>query len=350
MQRALIHLLLLLAVLLPAAPGVFERLKGEAEPPSVVVTTPPEVIPPPDPAAVNPLAGKPLDYLIGASAQQGKAGRITEVGYGEEKPKLGEAIGYVNLRAEGGKPAAFAPYLPADDIEKKYGEGRPDPRYAGWEKNLRAQLDRRRAQGFSYCELDNCDSYDVATCLRAISIAQQLGLKVIAKNAGLINGGDKLLQHGNVAGHIVENGAGDATVNDTLRKTAKRPDLPTWFVAYNDGEGGKGFADRVALQIRTSRYPNMSVTFSDAGEYESSRDVQLPIGIAVPVAVQVAPKPKPAPKAQHSKVAKTPQRQPTADECATMRMFGADTVRSKGPGRGYTSSQIESGLKHCKIN
>jgi hypothetical protein len=94
------------------------------------------------PSQANPLAGRPLDYLIGADGpQSGKDDRITETSYGVRPAARGISISYCNLRREDGEPAAYGPYLSHDDIYRQYHEGRPDPAGQGFERNIVEQLD-----------------------------------------------------------------------------------------------------------------------------------------------------------------------------------------------------------------
>ena len=63
------------------------------------------------PSQANPLAGLPLDYLIGADGpQSGKGDRITETPYGVRPAAGGCSIAYCNLRREEGEPAEYGPY------------------------------------------------------------------------------------------------------------------------------------------------------------------------------------------------------------------------------------------------
>src|SRR5262245_55297044 len=227
-------------------------------------------------AAANPYSGLALDYLIGAdSIQSARPGRVVEGGYDVVSPPLlGLAIAYANMRAEQGRPERYAPYVdPPDDIEQEYGEGKPDPNGPGWEKNLRDQFTLRRAHNWPAVELDNMDSYTVADCLHAIDIAASYGLKVIAKNVqNLGDAGVQILAHPNVYGLIVEQGAGNAITNNSLRVTASKPELPIWFVSSGDE---RPWAQQMAAQA--ANYVNIGVTYSPDGEYGSSQDLFVPI-------------------------------------------------------------------------
>ena len=135
--------------------------------------------------------------------------------------------------------------------------------------NIKEQVLRRKSQGFAYIEWDNPDAYRVEDVLTAVDLAASQGLKVIAKNPGLM-GGDPLryVAHPAVVGIIVEAGAGDPMATDVLRRRANKPDLPVWFVFFGDG---RPKAKRTASLAAS--YQNMRVTYSPEGEYEDAVDV-----------------------------------------------------------------------------
>jgi hypothetical protein len=216
-----------------------------------------------------------LDYLIGADGpQRGKDGRITETPFEEGPAERGPSIAYCNLRREDGEPREFGPYLPHDDIFAQFGEGRPDPAGPGFLRNIVEQLDRCKALGHTLVEEDNPDSYPLPAVMRGVELAQQRGLGVIAKNAGLLgNGARAYVAHPNVLGIIVEKDCGTPAEMDQLRRSAGKPDLPVWFVSFGDGRDS---AARTAQAITAARFANMGVTFSREGEYESSEDVLAP--------------------------------------------------------------------------
>jgi hypothetical protein len=233
-------------------------------------------------AMTNPLAGKKFRYMIGTdNPGKGNAAEITEVGYDCEKPvAAGISVAYCNLFNEKYSEQSrkereeYGPYLKSSDTAKDYGEGQIDPRGPGWRRNLVEQFERRRKEGFEYIELDNPDAYSVADVVGAVDLAEQHGLKVIAKNPGLMEG-DALpyVAHRNVYGIIVEKGAGDAPAMDALRRRANRPDLPVWFVFFDrrkGSEGGQNAARQAAALAQ--RYTNMHVTHSPGGEYTSALD------------------------------------------------------------------------------
>lgn len=241
----------------------------------------PAIVPPtgnlsigkPDYAA---LSGKPLRYLIGTdSTGLGRDSEVTMVSYGASQPvKHGISIAYCNLFDER-NTGKYGPYLHNSDTAKQYNEGQIDPRGPGWEKNLREQFARRKSAGFQYIELDNPDAYSIKDVIGAIELAETYGLKVIAKNPGLMGGSaaTAYVAHRNVYGIIVEKGAGGASDMEALRKRAGKPNLPVWFVAFGSGRGWAGSVANTA-----KNYRNMGVTYSSAGEYGNAIDVLQPAG------------------------------------------------------------------------
>jgi hypothetical protein len=227
----------------------------------------------PTSARTTALDGKPLRYLIGTEASwPGRDDEVTVVSYSTAQPaRRGISIAYCNLFDEH-NTGRYGPYLHTSDTAKQYNEGQIDPRGAGWEKNLREQFERRRKQGFEYVELDNPDAYAVKDVIGAIELAASYGLKVIAKNPGLMgSGATAYVAHPNVHGIIVERGAGNAGDMDQLRRKAGKPTLPTWFVAFGSG---RSWAGNVASNAK--KYRNMGVTYSSAGEYGNAIDILPP--------------------------------------------------------------------------
>jgi hypothetical protein len=231
----------------------------------------------------NPLAGKALDYLIGADGpQRGKEGRITETPFGVGPSAVGRSIAYCNLRREDGEPPTYRPYLPHDDIYEQYGEGRPNPKGQGFRRNIIEQLDRAKQLGHTLVEEDNPDSYPSSAVMLGLDLAQERGLGVTAKNPGLMKeGAQSYVAHPNVFGIIVEKDCGTPTEMDELRRKAGKPELPVWFVSYGDG---RDWAMRMAQEIKSARYVSMGVTYSSVGEYGNSEDVLLPITAQIPQA------------------------------------------------------------------
>lgn len=223
----------------------------------------------------NPLAGKPLRYLIGTDEPGvGRNDELIEVGYDVSAPTArGIGIAYCNLFDER-NTGKFGPYLRSSDTADKYREGQIDPRGPGWERNLREQFERRGRQGFHYVELDNPDAYDVQDVIRAVDLAANYGFQVIAKNPLLMDG-DPLayVAHPAVVGAIVEQDAGTPSQMDKLRCRARKPDLPIWFVAFGAG-AGRTWAMKIAEQAEP--YRHMGVTFSPGSEYGRSLDILCP--------------------------------------------------------------------------
>lgn len=242
------------------------------QPPQQMAALPPSTNrPAPASPAANPLSGKPLRYLIGGGAGQGRDGEVTMVGYSVNSPvKSGISIAYCNLFDEL-NTRKYGPYLHTSDTAAQYGEGQIDPRGPGWEKNLREQYERRRKAGFEYVELDNPDAYKVKDVIGAIELAATYNLKVIAKNPGITDDPVRYVAHPNVHGIIVEKGAGGAHDMETLRKKAGKPTIPVWFVAFGNG---RGWASTVAATAKN--YYGMGVTYSSAGEYGNALDVLVP--------------------------------------------------------------------------
>ena len=225
------------------------------------------------PSISNVLSGKPLRYLIGTDASgPGRDNEVTVVSYSTARPaKHGVSIAYCNLFDEH-NTGKYGPYLKTSDTAAQYNEGQIDPRGPGWEKNLREQFERRKKQGFEYVELDNPDAYTIKDVIGAIELASSYGLKVIAKNPGLMgSGATTYVAHPNVYGIIVEKGAGTAKQMDDLRREAGKPELPTWFVAFGSGRKWAG-----SVASTAKNYRNMGVTYSSVGEYRNAIDILPP--------------------------------------------------------------------------
>ena len=232
---------------------------------------------------LDALEGKPLRYLIGTEASgPGGDDAVTEVSYDTAQPaRHGVSIAYCNLFDEH-NTGHYGPYLHSSDTAAEYNEGQIDPRGPGWEKNLREQFERRRNQGFEYIELDNPDAYSIKDVIGAIDLAASYGLKVIAKNPGLMeparedgrkrpDAAMSYVAHPNVYGIIVERDAGSAGDMDALRREAGKPTLPVWFVAF-----GSGRAWAAGVANAAKQYRNMGVTYSSAGEYGNAIDILPP--------------------------------------------------------------------------
>lgn len=225
-------------------------------------------------AAVIALSGKPLRYLIGSdSAGPGHDNDVTVVSYDVSKPvKRGVSIAYCNLFDETNS-GRYGPYLQSSDTAEEYDEGQIDPAGPGWTKNLHEQFARRRKQGFEYVEIDNADAYAIKNVIGAIDLANTYGLKVIAKNPGLLGRWSQTyVEHPNVYGIIVERGAGTPDAMDVLRRKAGKPEIPVWFIAFG---AGRGWADGIAKAAKN--YRGMGVTYSSAGEYGNVIDILSPV-------------------------------------------------------------------------
>ncbi len=231
--------------------------------------------------SISPLAGKPLRYLIGADkdivgVRDGLADVVTEVPYDAKAPaRAGISIAYCNFFDQresydkDSNTGDYGPYLPQTDTAEEYDEGVIDPRGPGWSRNLIEQFAKRQQQGFEYIELDNPDAYEIEHVIDAIYLAAVFGLKVIAKNPELTGrGATRFVEHPNVYGMIVEKDAGNPREMDVLRRDAGKPDLPVWFVAFDKG---RQWANDTAKIARS--FPNMRVTYSPRGEYETSIDI-----------------------------------------------------------------------------
>ena len=228
------------------------------------------------------LEGKPLRYLIGGDdSEEGKDDEVIELSFdADAPPKRGIGIKYCNLLDENydadKKTGKYGPYATASDVAKQYGEGQIDPNGPGWKKNLTDQFARAKSQGFLYVELDNPDSYSIKPVLGAIDLAQTYGLKVIAKNPGLMDAdGKAYVAHANVFGIIVEKDAGTPQEMDALRRAAGKPTIPVWFVYF-----GKGKAQADTHAAAAKSYKNMGVTYSTVGEYKNATDLLRPISVA----------------------------------------------------------------------
>jgi hypothetical protein len=240
-----------------------------------------------DRAVPNMLAGKPLRYLIGADGSHvGEPGTITEVGYdAARKPRHGIGVKYANLFDEKNS-GRYGPYLEPSDTAAQYSEGQIDPRGDGWRRNVTEQLARARAQGFAYIEWDNADAYAPGDLLGVIDISRAHGLRVIAKNPGLLDdGGDAVVSHPDVHGIIVEKGAGTPEAMDRLRTRAGRPMLPVWFVGFD--QDGREWVQEITEEAK--RYANMGVTISTDGEYGNAVDVARPWQVMIEPPPEVQP-------------------------------------------------------------
>jgi N-acetylmuramoyl-L-alanine amidase len=219
-----------------------------------------------------------LSYLIGADLEDIAAdpARVLEVPYDDPRVGSGDNIAYCNLFHENYEQDGpiYAPYLPDDDVSGQYGEGRIDPRGAGWRKNLDRQYALRRSQGHTTIELDNPDSYD-AYFDYVMAELDRCGFKVIAKNPLLLSPGNALryVAHPGVTGIIVERSAQTVALLDGLRRNCGKPDLPLWFVAFDEGGHGIGWNWANGVASEAAGVANVGVTYSHGGEYTNVEDV-----------------------------------------------------------------------------
>src|SRR5262245_49034225 len=239
------------------------------------------------PPGGSPIAGMPLRYLIGANMPVGEDDCVTMVPYRAAIARRGLTAGYCNAFDETDHYDAetntgfYGPYRTPTPTAREYGEGVPDQDHDGYRTNIIHQLDLRRMQGITLCEIDNPDAYPIEAVLAAIGWAQERTIGVLAKNpsAGNIWQDDfvAVVQHPNVVGIIVERGAGTAASMHSLRSRAGKPSLPVRFVAYADDSGGEAWANAIAAEITSVGYADMGVTYSPSvREYASSVDVLRP--------------------------------------------------------------------------
>jgi hypothetical protein len=183
-------------------------------------------------------------------------------------------------------PERFGPFLKLKGTASEYGEGIPNPAGPGFERNFREQLARRKEQGFTILgDVDNPDTFRLATVQRAYDIAFAEGFQIICKNPGLgcssVEGDSDALEredatpllcHPGVIAMIVEKGAGTPDEMHKMRRAAQKLELPVFFVAFRKGHDD-GYNWAVETAKAAANYNYMSVTYSPDGEYTSSVDV-----------------------------------------------------------------------------
>lgn len=238
--------------------------------------------------ASSELEGFRCEYLIGTDKPgQGKDGVFTVVSYDVARPLAkGKTGAYVNLLVENFKHLSrsqrnrYGPYLKMRGTAAEYQEGVSDPRFPGWELNLRDQLNQRSRDGFTILgDIDNIDSFRAVTVKRAYDIAHEQGFKFICKNPGLgcssIEGhsdaekredATSLVAHPGVIAIIVERGAGTPGDMQRLRVAAGKPNLPVYFVFF----GSERWLAPREVARQAASFRNMSVSHSPNGEYTSS--------------------------------------------------------------------------------
>lgn len=210
----------------------------------------------------------PIKYLIGAADPgPGMAGFLTVVGYDWSHPVAqGGSAGYCNFNDEKAT-GAFGSYMDPDDVSRQYNEPMPDPHGSGFERNIRAQLERRKRQGFKIVEIDNASAYPWFAVKKGLDIAAELGLDVLAKNPMISEGfANTYVAHKAVRGVIVEEDCGGPTEHHELRMATTQGFLPVYFVGFQH----LSLMQRHARRIETEGYAHMSVSFSKRGEYETS--------------------------------------------------------------------------------
>ena len=109
--------------------------------------------------------------------------------------------------------------------------------------------------------------------MRAVDLAASYGFEVIAKNPLLLDD-DPLayVAHRAVVGVIVEQGAGSPQEMDELRGAPASP--TAGLVRRLWRSEGHAWAIKTAQQAEP--YRHMGVTFSNGGEYTSSKDIRRP--------------------------------------------------------------------------
>lgn len=226
-----------------------------------------------------------LRYLIGKDADPGTDDSITVIGYDATTPPK-NGVKYINLLDEKGS-RQYGPYLPDNDMTAQYGEPVPDPKGEGFWRNLREQLDRAKAQGFTSVELDNLDSFDASVALLCFDEVARHGFKVFVKNPLLVDGNHAaLMRHPAACGAIVEPDCGTPAEMQAIRNG-----LPVYFVSgdYEDPAAsfpnlptGQTMAWRLAKSLETLRdqvnakWPNrdksLDGTIGDAAHQATKSD------------------------------------------------------------------------------
>jgi N-acetylmuramoyl-L-alanine amidase len=233
-----------------------------------------------------PILKNPLRYLIGGDDDiEIQSGFIYELSY---DATYGDTA-YGNLRDERGRynslqdannNGPYAPYLPPDDITVQYGEYCPDPRGSGYLRNIREQIQRKKATGAIRIEFDNPDTMglDLNDVLNAHDAAWDYGLNTVAKNPMLVSNPTVYVGHPSVDLVICErNPRNTPTMLHELRLWINQPLLAIRFIAFVSGsENGEQWAQDVVEEIEDHDYLNMGVTISYHGEYTSAVDLILP--------------------------------------------------------------------------
>lgn len=218
------------------------------------------------------LSGRLRYKINGAGDDPGKAGEITEGGFGEQPRRFGTSIAYGNLLCQHSGESC-GPYLTATGTAKQYKERVPDPAGPGFEKNIRLQCKLSQSQGHRYIELDNPDDehFSIDDVLLGLDLAAQYDLGSVAKNPWLLDEPHQLayVRHPNVFGVIVEADCGTPEEMNSLRKAAGKPDLWVWFVFHSRDSYDE--ARRIAE--RAKKFKNMHVTY-DKAKKEYGGDIE----------------------------------------------------------------------------
>jgi hypothetical protein len=214
-----------------------------------------------------------LRYLIAKDSDPGTSDSITVIGYDATTPPK-NGVKYCNLLDEK-NTGKYGPHIHSETGDE-YNEPAPDPERKGFWENVREQIARAKAQGFTSIYWDNCDTYTASVVLLVYNETASHGLAIWAKNPALVDGNrEAILAPTAVVGVIVERDCGTPATYDAMRRAVGKPDLPIRFVSYGEG---RNWAQQTAQQITAAGYRNMGVTYSSEGEYGNAIDVLLPTG------------------------------------------------------------------------
>jgi hypothetical protein len=225
------------------------------------------------------LYGLSLRYLIGGwdddPSIEPETDVIYEFGFDVQRPSRSSmlAIKYGNLLDQS-KTDRYGPYLVPTGNALAFNLKVPDPKKTGYYLNIHSQLELAQKFGYKLIEWDNPDNenFVLFDLKRAIDVAMTYKIGVIFKNPGLIKFDiTPLIAHPNVFGMIVEENCGIVPALDKLRRDAKKPLLPIWFVSYGSSDQ---WAQDIATEAR--RFFHMGVTHSYNGRYNQSLDVFKP--------------------------------------------------------------------------
>lgn len=213
--------------------------------------------PSPSPDTSTPFFGRPLVYVTGAPNPVKHPGAVV-IG-----PKGLDVIGERTFK------------VAHCDLLCSRVPGGPE----AWLENLCVQFDHARGLGYDYVELKNSDHFGIDDVVKAINVAADYRLKVIAKNPARVgpresNAAITYVAHPNVFGMIVERNAGSPEQMNVLRaKAGKGGAIPVWFIF--DGSLG---ANQCAQQILAGKFRGMGVTYSaKPGAYENSVALLTPL-------------------------------------------------------------------------